>query len=702
MLAGKNRSNAPCPISTGEWYNHFMHLANPDGDFFVADADISREVRLLIESDFVDLFQELNIPISTDEIINAIKDLKNGKCGGDDLLINELFIHGRDVLCPYMLHLFNFIFDSGIFPDMWRDGLLSPLYKRGNRLNPDNYRGITLLSDLGKLFTRVLNNRLESWAENYRIYVEAQNGFRKGRGTVDSVFVLHNVINEFMEKGNKLYTCFIDFSKAFDYVVHDNLWYKLLKSGIRGKIFNMLHSMYENIKTTVFCDGEKSEPFYCQLGVRQGECLSPFLFAMYINDLEMYLSTSNSGITVSHVKMFLLLYADDIVIFADSAEELQSEINSLYSYCDRWKLKVNSSKSHVVVFKRGRINQSERWMYGNEEITAVTKIPFLGLLFTSNGSFHQAQATLSDQANKALFQLYRKLHPFSNLDVSTILDLFDKFVSPVLNYACEVWGFHTALDIERVHLNFCKRVLGVKRTTQNDFVYGILGRVPMNIIRHIRIVKYWLSIVGGKKSQIVSIVYNGTLSSLYNANVVNWASNVRDLLCTMGYGDIWVNQGATDPDGFLAAFKCRLHDVYSQQWCGRLYVSPRARFYREIIPNRIFSDLLVTVTVKKHRIALTRLICSSHRLRVETGRWDRPVTPPQFRLCSICNVVDDEFHFLLECMKFTAHRKKLIRSYYWRRPSMYKCVELFHTNNKKVLRNLAKYVYLSFNETTVS
>ena len=205
--------------------------------------------------------------------------------------------------------------------------------------------------------------------------------------------------------------------------------------------------------------------------------------------------------------MFLLLYADDIVIFADSAEELQSEINSLYSYCDRWKLKVNSSKSHVVVFKRGRINQSERWMYGNEEITAVTKIPFLSLLFTSNGSFHQAQATLSDQANKALFQLYMKLHPFSNLDVSIILDPFDKFVSPVLNYACEVWGFHTDLDIERVHLNFCKRVLGVKRTTQNDFVYGILGRVLMNIIRHIRIVKYWLSIVSGQKNRKLLVLY---------------------------------------------------------------------------------------------------------------------------------------------------------------------------------------------------
>ena len=93
-------------------------------------------------------------------------------------------------------------------------------------------------------------------------------------------------------------------------------------------------------------------------------------------------------------------------------------------------------------------------MYDNDEITAVTKIPFLDLLFTSNGSFHQAQATLSDQANQTLFQLYKKLYSLSNLNVSTIFDLFDKFVSPVLDYACEVWGFPTALDIERVHLYF--------------------------------------------------------------------------------------------------------------------------------------------------------------------------------------------------------------------------------------------------------
>ena len=106
------------------------------------------------------------------------------------------------------------------------------------------------------------------------------------------------------------------------------------------------------------------------------------------------------GITASHMKIFLLLYSDD-VIFAASAEQLECEINKSYAYCDRWKLKVNSSKSHIV-FKKGRMNTSERRMYGNDEITAVTKNPFLGLLFTYNVTFHQAQATLSDQANKAL------------------------------------------------------------------------------------------------------------------------------------------------------------------------------------------------------------------------------------------------------------------------------------------------------------
>ena len=134
-------------------------------------------------------------------------------------------------------------------------------------------------------FSRALNYRLDAWAEIYGIYVEAQNGFRRGRGTVDSAFVLYSIVNEYLEQGHTLYAFFIDYCKAFDHIVHDNLWYKLLNVGVRGKMIDIICFMYSQVRTNVFNNNEKSETFKCKLGVRQGECLSPFLFSMYVNDL---------------------------------------------------------------------------------------------------------------------------------------------------------------------------------------------------------------------------------------------------------------------------------------------------------------------------------------------------------------------------------------------------------------------------------
>ena len=92
---------------------------------------------------------------------------------------------------------------------------------------------------LGKLFTRILNNSLDAGAEKYQIYIEAQNGFRRGRGTADSSFILSNIIDDFLAQGKKLYAYFVDYSKAFDYVVHENLWYKLFKLSLGGKLINI-------------------------------------------------------------------------------------------------------------------------------------------------------------------------------------------------------------------------------------------------------------------------------------------------------------------------------------------------------------------------------------------------------------------------------------------------------------------------------
>ena len=542
LLSGNYKPITP-RVTKEAFFQHFLSLSNPSGDFYTADEDVIEEYRNIIEADMQEVFEELNIPIDQAEVARAIKELKLGKSGAEDLLINEFFIYGQAQLTTYLTPLFNYVFNSGIFPSTWSDGLLIPLHKKGSQSNPENFRGITLLGVLGKLFTRIINSRLNVWAERYGIYVEAQYGFRKGRSTTDCIFILHNVINSFIQSGKRLYAFFVDYSKAFDYVVRDNLWYKMIKCGVRGKVLNIIQSMYSHVKTKVYCNGEKSETFECHLGVRQGECLSPFLFAMYVNDLEFKLSSTSAGISVDDMKILLLFYADDVVIFGDTPDGLQSGIDSLFEYCNKWKLKLNTIKSQVIVFKKGNSRIQHTWYFGDTELKVSNKIPYLGIMFSSNGSFNVAQTVLAEQADKAVFMLYKRLNTFTNLKPDFMLDMFDKFISPILNYGCEVWGFHEAHNIERVHLKFCKNVLGVKRSTQNDFIYGELERVPMKIIRYYRIVKYWLNIVHGKKSHYVNGLYHASLKQLDQNDKPSWARSVRMLIFNTGFGEVWYNQG---------------------------------------------------------------------------------------------------------------------------------------------------------------
>ena len=698
MLSGQSKRQKPL-VTKDIFFNYFMSLSNPNDPFYSPEPEILHDYATMIENDIQCTFEELNDVIEETEVLNAIKQLKHGKSSGEDLLINEFFFYGRDHLSYYLTVLFNYVFQSGFFPHGWSDGLLVPLHKKGSFSDPQNFREITLLSVLGKLFTRVINNRLKDWAEKYSIYIEAQYGFRKGRNTTDCIFVLNSIINEFAAKKKTLYAFFVDYSKAFDYIVRENLWYKLLVCGIRGRIFNIISSMYRCVKTKVFVNGECSESFDCKLGVRQGECLSPFLFAMYVNDMEQNLTESGIGIPVGDMKISMLFYADDLVIFSDSPNGLQNGITALHGYCTKWKLKLNTEKSKVMVFKKGRPNVSTEWYFGPHKLSVANKITYLGIVFTSNGSVNRAQTTLAEQASKAVFSLYKKINTYSNLTPDFMMDLFDKFIVPDLTYACEMWGFHPSIQIERIHTKYCKNCLGVKKSAQNDFVYGELGRLPLINIRYVRIMKYWLNIVHGNKSLYVSALYHSSLANI-NVNTPHcWARSVRDLLLSIGLGEAWYNQGVGDCNTFINIFRMRIMDIAKQDWSSRLNNSSRARFYRAVKPDFGQGKYLEIVNVPSHRKALTKLLTSSHRLRCETGRWERPVVPYENRMCLVClDKIGDEFHFLLECPRHQSLRSRLIGRYYWNRPSMLKLQQLLNSTCTNVIRVVAKFVYKAFND----
>ena len=135
--------------------------------------------------------------------------------------------------------------------------------------------------------------------------------------------------------------------------------------------------------------------------------------------------------------------------------------------------------------------------------------------------------------------------------------------------------------------------------------------------------------------------------------------------------------------------------MYRQRWSFEINQSTRSTFYKELITKHEYCNLLRIIDNKKHRISVTKLIMSSHRLHIETGRWTRPVTQRQDRLCETCpGHVEDEYHVILECNRYNEMRSRFIPRYYRTNPSMWKLVTLFNATKPKVIRSLAKFIHL--------
>ena len=213
-----------------------------------------------------------------------------------------------------------------------------------------------MLSCIGKVFTSIINNK---YTEENKILNETQSGFRKEYSTIDNIMVLYSLIEYFKSKRNKLYCCFIDFTNAFDNVWRAGLWQKLLKHGINGKIVTVIQNMYKQIKSCITVNGSTSGFFNCEKGVRQWENLSPLLFAIYLSDLESFMSFNNcSSIDIDiqeenfmiFIKLFVILYADDTILLSDNAKQFQETLNIFYEYCKNWKLNINIEKTKIMIF----------------------------------------------------------------------------------------------------------------------------------------------------------------------------------------------------------------------------------------------------------------------------------------------------------------------------------------------------------------
>ena len=601
----------------------------------------------------------------------------------------------HEAIIPFFINLLNTIFSKGYFPENWRESILLPIHKKGDPQNPDNYRGISLTSILSKVFTSILTHRLQNWAEINDIIVEEQAGFRRGYSTTDNIFVLQSLIHRNLSRKRKLYAAFVDFKKAFDTVNRAVLWDILSSYGINGRMLGMLQAIYSGVLCRVRCGGHYSEPIECFSGLKQGCKMSPIIFSLMVNYVaKLVINNGKHGIQLmpSNIVIYLLLFADDIVLVSDTAIGLQNQLNQLQRGADAIGLIVNRDKTKVMVFRNGGfLAANERWNLGGDRLEVVPEYRYLGTMFTTKLSFNLVQTDLTQRAKTSLAQVIRCMRKLQCMSPDVFFKLFDAQVASILLYSAEIWGVCDCSIIESVHLQAMKKYLNLPTKAPNVIIYGECGRYPLYINAVLRSVKYWMKLLRMESSRYPHLAYAMMLNS---GNQQSWASKIKEVLYKFDFPQVWDNQCVQNERSFMNDLKERLINEYCNYWSQTLQSSERYSFYKQfktswmkemylsVIDKKIFRDMYI-----QFRTGFSELF--SHRLRY------RNINEDNLYICPSCReTFECEIHFLFSCPVYEDLRKKYLSHLY--NLSIWSVADVLGTVDCSEIRSIAIYLYWAF------
>ena len=501
------------------------------------------------------------------------------------------------------------------------------------------------------------------------------------------------------KRKSKLYCGFVDYSKAFDTIPRVHLWAKLLSQNINGKVLDVIRNMYSAAKSFIRSNNVTGDLFECNIGVRQGENLSPLLFALYLNDLQEFLSKAYDGLkvvskmievnnqtedTVLYIKLFAILYADDTIILAESQHEMQAALNGLNHYCKIWKLKINVLKTKVVIFANRQPKQLPVFHLGDLVVEVTSGYTYLGVYMKYNGNMLPGIIRLKQQANRAMYSLLQRSRKLG-LGIDIIMQLFDSLVVPICVYGCEVWGFKHAEVMEGLHLQFCKIILKVNKSTPNCMVLGELGRLKLKYNIDVRMLTFWFRIACGRQTKLSHIMYkllfNLSENGIHNAQ---WLITIKEMLRKYDLYDVWQSQNTMLLDA-LGQFKkkCKL-----KKNC--LENSSKCYLYKGFKPELKLEEYLCKLP-NDLRINLTKFRLCNHKLPIEIGRHTN--IDRNYRICTLCDKHDlgDEYHYMFICKRFSEERSKFIPKCCFQKLSVAKFCELLATNSKNMLFKVAKF-----------
>jgi len=383
---------------------------------------------------------ETELPINCEkpskaEIRKAINALKNGKAAGPDEIPAEAIKADMETAVDMLHSLFSKIWEEEKVPAQWSEGIIIKLPKKGDLGNCNNYRGIMLLSVPGKVFNRVLLERMKEAVDP--MLRDQQAGFRKNRSCADQIASLRIIVEQSLEWNSPLYITFIDYEKAFDSVDRETLWKLLRHYGIPEKIISLVRSTYQNMSCKITHAGQLSEKFEVKTGVRQGCLLSPFLFLLVIDWIMKTTTTDrNNGIQWTlATQLDDLDFADDLALLSHSQKQMQEKTTHLETTSAGTGLNINKKKTELLKINTA---SSTPVTVNGEPIKEVDSFVYLGSIVDKKGGTDQDVKARIGKA-RAAFVMLKNIWASKEISTKTKLRIFNSNVKSTLLYGCETW-----------------------------------------------------------------------------------------------------------------------------------------------------------------------------------------------------------------------------------------------------------------------
>ena len=403
-----------------------------------------------------------DLRITEEMVLKVIRLLNINKSYGPDMLHPRLLVELAELISSPVATLFNTTLKSGVLPNDWKQALITPIYKKGSRHLPENYRPISLTAILCKIMEKFVRDQLVAHLREQNLLSTKQYGFITGRSTTTQLlYYLDECVNKTVD-GGVVDAIYLDFSKAFDTVPHRRLLGKLEAYGIHGNLLIWIRGFLDRRTQEVVVNGAKSATAPVLSGIPQGTVLGPVLFVIYINDLLDNISSSG------------LMFADDTKLFRqirsrEDALLLQSDIAKLEEWSNTWQLHFNADKCHVLTLGRfENIRHAHRYTICYNEMDHVFNEKDLGVTIDAELKFEEHISRKVRIANAIVGQIRRS---FSYLDCDTFRRIYTAFVRPHLEYGQAVWSPHLLRNInmlENVQVRATKLVDGLSHMEYSD------------------------------------------------------------------------------------------------------------------------------------------------------------------------------------------------------------------------------------------